>query len=160
MQIDSHPVPRTERRLAPDPATVVGAVAGLGFGLVGQYVDTPWRPGPSDWGITFDDNGGWAALAALLGFIVVGLVAVSVFTAAARAVQPARTARRAAGLAVVGVLTLAVYWSGLPAVLAAGALGLALDARSRLGRISPPVTVALVLAVLTALAALWLALTS
>jgi hypothetical protein len=159
MTIDAS-VPRTVRPRGPDPATAAGAVVGLGCGLVGQYVETPWRAGSDSWGIAFDDHGGWAALGALLGFVVVGLVAVTVFATAARAVEPRRTARRAVGLAVGGALTLAVYWSGLPALLAAGALGLALDARARQGRTSLPTATALVLAVLTIVAAVWLAFTS
>ncbi|MGY1602427.1 hypothetical protein [Geodermatophilus sp. SYSU D00815] len=159
MSIDAT-TPRTAHRRIPDPAATAGAVVGLGCGLVGQYVDTPWRSGSDSWGIAFAENGGWAALGALLGFVVVGLVAVSFFAAAARDAEPPRTARRAAGLAVVGALTLAVYWTGLPAVLAAGALGLGLDARARQGRTSPPAATALVLAVLTVAAAVWLAPTS
>ncbi|MGY1618209.1 hypothetical protein ACI797_15835 [Geodermatophilus sp. SYSU D00691] len=156
MTVDS--VTQRPTRLRPDPFVAGGAVAGLAFGLVGQYVGTPWKTA-GRWEVGFHDNGGWAALAALVGFVVVGALATTAFTAAARGREPGRTARRALGLAVVGVLSLVVFWTALPAVLAAGALGLAADARSRRGSTPPAAAVAVALAVLTVLSAGWLAVT-
>ncbi|MFD2093884.1 hypothetical protein [Blastococcus deserti] len=157
----SSTVPTTRRRPVPvpDPSTTAGAVVGLGCTLVGQYVETPWESGPGDWGVGFDANGGWAALAALVAFVAVALVLVGLATARARAVPPERTARRALVLAGLGAVMIFVFWTGVPPVLAGGAAGLALDARRRLGRLPSPAAAALALAVLTVAGAVYLAFT-
>lgn len=157
----SSTVPTTRRRgvPAPDASTTAGAVVALGCTLVGQYVETPWKTGPGDWGVGFDTNGGWAALAALVAFVAVALILVGLATARARAVPPERTAVRALVLAALGALTVAVFWTGVPPVLAGGAAGLALDARRRLGRLPVPAAVALALAVATVAGAVYLAFT-
>ena len=87
------------------------------------------------------------------------LVLVGLATARARALPPARTARRALVLAVLGAVTLAVFWTGAPAVLAGGATGLALDARRRSGRLPGSAAATVALAVLTVPAAVSLAVT-
>jgi hypothetical protein len=61
-------------------------------------------------------------------------------------------------LAVTGVLSVVVFWTGLPIILAIGALVLANDARARLGRIPATASIAIALATLTAVAAVQLAL--
>ncbi len=150
----------TARRIpAPDAATLAGAGVALACTLVGQYVDTPWKSGPGTWGVDFSGGGGWGALALLVAMVGVATVLVGLAAARARAVAPERTARRAVVLAVLGVATVLVFWTGLPAVLAGGATGLALDARHRLGRLPAPAATALVLAVLAVVAAVWLAVT-
>ncbi|MGR7025934.1 hypothetical protein [Geodermatophilus sp. URMC 62] len=153
--------PTTIRRPvpAPDAWTIAGAAVALGCTLVGTYVETPLRPGSSGWGIDSTHHGGWAALAVVVALVAVVLVLVGLATARARAVPPERTARRALVLAELGVLSVAVFWTGAPAVLAGGATGLALDARRRLGRLPAPAVVALATAVLTVAAAVWLAFT-
>ena len=60
-------------------------------------------------------------------------------------------------LAVLGAVAIVVFWTGIPAVLAGGATGLAVDARRRLVRLPAPAAVALTLAVLTAASVVWLA---
>ena len=149
--------PRTSR--LPDPATITGAVVALGCTLVGQYVGTPWKSGPGDWGVDFAGNGGWAALGLLVAMIGVGAVLTGLATARARAAAPDRAARRSLVLAALSFLTLVGFWTGLPAVLAGGATGLALDARRRSGRLPAPAAVAIGLAVLTVAAAVYLAFT-
>ena len=72
---------------------------------------------------------------------------------------PQRTARRSLIVAGVGVVSIAVFWTGLPVILAAGAATLALDARRRLGRLPGTAIAGLVLAALITLAAVWLAFT-
>lgn len=155
------PSPTVRRPVAaPDGWTAAGAVVALGCTLVGQYVDTPWRSsGTGTWGVDFAGNGGWATLAVLVAFIAVALVLVGLATARARAVPAQRATRRALALAGLGALTIAVFWTGVPAVLAGGATGLALDARRRLGRLPAPAATALVLAALTVATAGWLAVT-
>ncbi len=149
--------PTTARRSSPDAWTTAGAAVALGCTLVGTYVDTPWGSGPGEWGVDFTGNGGWTSLAVLVAFVAVALVLVGLATARARAVPPEHTARRALVLAVLGAATVLVFWTGVPAVLAGGAAGLALDARRRLGRLPATAVVALVVAVLTVASAVWLA---
>ena len=170
--------PTTARRSSPDAWTTAGAAVALGCTLVGTYVDTPWGSGPGEWGVDFTGNGGWTSLAVLVAFVAVALVLVGLATARARAVPPEHTARRALVLAVLGAasvlvfwtgvpavlaglgfLTLAVFSTGVPAVLAGGAAGLALDVRRRTGRIPGPAAAALVLAALTVVSAVYLAVT-
>ncbi len=153
--------PTTTRRPvpAPDGSTTAGAVVALGCTLVGQFVETPWRSGTGTWGVDFHGNGGWGGLALLVAFVAVALVLVGLATARARAVPPEHTARRALVLAVLGAATVLVFWTGVPAVLAGGAAGLAFDVRRRLGRSPATAAVALVVAVLTAAAAIGLAFT-
>ncbi len=144
---------------APDTPTVAGAGIALACTLVGQYVHTPWKPGLGEWGVDFGGNGGWGALALLVVFIGAALVVVGLVAARARSLAAPRTAGRALVLAVLGAVTVLVFWTGLPAVLAGGAAGLALDVRRRLGRVPAPAAVALTLAVLTVAAPVWLAFT-
>lgn len=146
-------------RLRPDPATLAGAVLALACTLVGQYVQTPWKSGNDDWGVDFADGGGFGALALLVGLVLVATVVVSAVVASARAADATTAARRAAWLAAVGALSILVFWTGLPPVLAAGAAGLALHSRHRLDRTPAAASVALVLAVLTIAAAVFLAVT-
>ena len=151
---------RDHRRLLRlDPAASAGAAVALACTLVGQYVGTPWKTTSSGWAIDFAGGGGWASLALLLGFVLVELVVVSAIVTAARAAEPGAAARRAVWLAVAGVASLLVFWTGLPSVLAAGAAGLAMYARNRSASTSPVATVGLVLAVLTLAGALYLAFT-
>jgi len=152
------PARTTRPTRAPDAPTLAGAGIALACTLVGQYVATPWKWGPGEWGVDFGGNGGWAALALLVAFIAAGVVVVGLVAARARAAAPGRTAVRALVLAVLGAVTVLVFWTGLPAVLAGGATGLAVDARRRLGRVPVPAAAALVVAVPTVAAAVWLAL--
>ena len=149
----------TSRRsvLAPDGWTVTGAVVALGCALVGAFVDTPWKSGAGDWGVDASGSGGWGGLALLVAIVAVGTVLVGLATGRARALDSGRTARRALVLAVLGVVSIAVFWTGLPPVLAGGAAGLALDSRRRLGRLPVTGAVALGLAVLIAAGAVYLA---
>ncbi|SFP60201.1 hypothetical protein SAMN05660464_3639 [Geodermatophilus dictyosporus] len=153
------PATTTRPSPAPDGATLAGAGVALACTFVGQYVDTPWRSGPSEWGVDFAGGGGWGALALLVAFVAVGLAVVALVSARARAVPPERTARRALVLAVLGAVTVLVFWTGLPAVLAGGAVGLALDSKRRLGRLPAPAAAGVAVAVLTVAAAVWLAFT-
>jgi hypothetical protein len=144
---------------APDAFTTAGAVIALGCTLTGQYLETPWKSGSDGWGVDFSQNGGWAALGVTVVIIAVALILVSLATHRARAVAPKRTAMRALALAALGMVAIAVFYLGIPSVLAFGAAGLALDARRRLDRFPAPAAIALVLAVLTVAVAVYLALT-
>ena len=154
-------VPSTAARRgvpAPDGFSVAGAVIALGCTLTGNYVQNPWKD-DAGWGVDFSGNGGWAALTVSTAVIAGTLVLVGVVTDRARALPPERTAVRALVLAGLGVATIAVFYLGTPSVLAAGAAGLAMDARRRLGRFPAPAAVALTLAVLTVASAVYLAFT-
>ena len=143
----------------PDGWTVAGAAVALGCTLIGQFADTPWKAGAPGWGIDFSGGGGWGALALLAAFVAGWALLVGLATSRARGVEPERTARRALVLAVLGVVTIVVFWTGLPPVLAGGAAGLAVDSRRRLGRLPAVGAVALGLAVLVVLFAVYLAFT-
>jgi hypothetical protein len=143
---------------APDGFSVAGAVIALGCTLTGSYVENPWKE-DAGWGVDFAGNGGWAALAVTTAVIAGTLVLVGVATDRARAVPPQRTAVRALVLAGFGAAAIVVFYFGIPSVLAAGAAGLALDARRRLGRFPASAAVALTLAVLTVAFAVYLAFT-
>jgi hypothetical protein len=154
--------PATARRglAAPDSWTTAGAVLALGCTLAGTYAETPWKDsGAGEWSVGFGSNGGWVALAALVAFTAVGALLVGLATAQARTVPPGRTARRALVLAGLGAVTIVVFWTGMPAILAGGSAGLALDVRRRLGRTPTPAAVAITVAALTAAAAVYLAVT-
>ncbi|MGY1734793.1 hypothetical protein [Geodermatophilus sp. SYSU D00684] len=153
------PTPTTAPRpaVALDAPTLAGAGTSLACTLVGQYVETPWKSGSGEWGVAFAGNGGWGSLALLVALVAGTAVLAGVVAARARAAAPRRTAVRALVLAGLGAVSLLVFWTGVPAVLAGAATGLALDARRRLGRVPAPAAVALTLAVLTLACALWLA---
>ena len=142
---------------APDGWTVAGAVVALGCTLVSQFVETPWKSGAGEWGVDTSGRGGWGGLTLLVAIVAVGTVLVGLATGRARALDSGRTARRALVLAVLGVVSIAVFWTGLPSVLAGGAAGLVLDSRRRLGRLPVAGAVALGLAVLTVAGAVYLA---
>jgi hypothetical protein len=144
---------------APDGWTVAGAGIALGCTLVSQFVETPWKYGSDGWGVDPSGGGGWVGLGLLVVFVAVGLVLVGLATARARGLEPGRTARRALVLAVLGGVTIVVFWTGLPPVLAGGAVGLAVDSRRQLGRLPATGAVALGLAVLIVACAVYLAFT-
>lgn len=145
---------------APDRWTTAGGIVALGCTLSGTYVETPWKKsGPDEWGIDFGGNGGWTALAVLIAFVAAAVLGVGVAARGARSLPPERAASRALLLGGLGIVTLAVFWTGFPTVLAAAAVGVALDARRRLGRFSSAAAIALTLAVLAGAAAIYLAFT-
>ena len=151
---------RTRRGVpAPDGWTVAGATVALGCTLVGSFVDTPWKSGAGGWGVDTSGGGGWSGLALLVAIVAVAAVLVGLATSRARGVAPERAARRALVLGVLAVVTIAVFWTGLPPVLAGGAAGVAVDSRRRLGRLPAAAAVALVLAVLVVAGAAYLAFT-
>ena len=151
---------RSQRSVAaPDGWTAAGAVVALGCTLVGAFVETPWKSGAGEWGVDTSGGGGWGGFALLVAIVAVGAVLVGLATGRARNLAPEGTARRALVLAVLGVVAIAVFWTGLPSVLAGGAAGLALDSRRRLGGLPATGAVALGLAVLVVAGAVYLAFT-
>jgi hypothetical protein len=79
------------------------------------------------WDLTGNDTRDGDALTEYLQVAVVIVVATAVvFGLVVRTAPPATAGRRAVVLAVLGFLTLVAFWSGLPPVLASGAVALAL----------------------------------
>lgn len=92
--------------------------------------------------------------------VVVGIVLVAaavVFGLVVRTADRGNAARRAVVLGVLAVLSLAVFWAGLPPVLAIGAIACALAARDSDGRFSGGATAGLALGGLALVGAVVLA---
>jgi hypothetical protein len=147
---------RTGRSLL--PSAVAARAAATALMLIGTYVHTPYKAkGPGEWGLSTQDL---SQVPLLVGFAVVGAAVVfGVVVARGLRTAPQRTARRSLIVAGIGVVSIAVFWTGLPVILAAGATTLALDARRRLGRLPGTAIAALVLAALITVSAVWLAFT-
>lgn len=150
------PSARTGRSLLPI-AVAAGTVA-LALMLIGTYLDTPYKAkGSGEWGLSTQDLN---QIPLLVGFAIVGTAVVfGVLVARGLRTAPQRTARRSLIVASVGVVSMVVFWTGLPVILAAGAATLAVDARRRLGRLPGTAIAALVLASLITVSAVWLAFT-
>jgi hypothetical protein len=140
------------------PSAVAAALTALALMLIGTYVHTPYKAkGPGEWGLSTQDLN---QVPLLIGFAVIGAAVVfGVVVARGLRTAPQRTARRSLIVAGVGVVSIAVFWTGLPVILAAGAATLAQDAHHRLGRLPGTAIAALVLAALITVSALWLAFT-
>lgn len=98
---------------------------------VGQYVDTPYRAGSNGWALQVEDGGGPGMLLVILALAVVGGGVVGLLVQ--RWSTAPRADRRSLGLALTGVLTVPVFWTGLPVALGAGAALLATRTRTRTG---------------------------
>lgn len=135
------------------------ALAALVLMLVGTYVDNPLKKqGNRAWSIATEGHGP-AELALLVAFALAGaLVVFGVVVTRGLRRDAARTARWSLAAAVAGFLSLAVFWAGLPVILAAGSAVLGLSTRERTGRLPLPAAAALALSALTAVSAVWLAL--
>jgi hypothetical protein len=140
------------------PLLAAGAAATV-LSLAGMYLDTPWKgQGRKEWAVT-TVHGGLVELVLTLGFVAAGLAVVFGVVVTRGLRRPAESeARRSLAVAVTGVLSVVVFWTGLPVILATGALVLANDARGRLGRTLATIPIAIALAALTAVAAVQLAL--
>jgi hypothetical protein len=140
------------------PIAVAAALVALVLMLIGTYVQTPYKAkGSGEWGLSTQDLN---QVPLLVGFAGAGAALVfGVVVARGLRTAPQQTARRSLIVASVGVVSILVFWTGLPVVLAAGAVTLALDARRRLGRLPGTATAALVLAAVITVAAVWLAFT-
>jgi hypothetical protein len=92
--------------------------------------------------------------------VVLGIIAVAVaivFGLVERNAGSGNPGRRAAILAVVSVLSIAVFWAGLPMVLVSGAVACALAEKDKLGSFGAGSKVGLALSVPVTAAAVWLA---
>jgi cytochrome bd-type quinol oxidase subunit 2 len=86
------------------------------------------------WDVTNNDEGGHDGFWAYASVVGIAAVATAiVFGLVVRTSVDGNPGRRSAILGVLGLLTVLVFWSGLPAVLAAGAVATALVDRDRIG---------------------------
>jgi hypothetical protein len=120
------------------PMALAGLALSAGLTAVGTFV------GPNDTGdATRDDVSTWlvcVAIAAVTALIAFGLVV--------RTAGSGNPSRRAAILSVVSVLSVAVFWAGLPGVLAAAAVACALVDRDKVGSLGTGSKAGLALAAL------------
>ena len=93
----------------------------------------------------------------LITVAVAAVVAVVVFALVVRTAATGNPGRRSAVVGVVGVLSIAVFWAGIPMVLAAAATACALIDRDRTGSFETLSKVGLGLALLTSVVAIALA---
>ncbi len=102
------------------PAAVAAGAAALLLTSIGTFVDTPYRKtGAQQWG--WGDNHSLWELPLIALFAVLGTAVVfGVLVRGGLALAPERTARRSLVVAGVGILSIPVFWTGLPVILAAG----------------------------------------
>ena len=117
---------------------VVGAGAAAVLTAVGTFLD-----------LTDNESGGGSPgeYAVVLALIVVATAIV--FGLVVRPAHGEGAGTRALALAIVGLLSSTVFWTGLPAVLAAGSIACALTAREDTGRMPRKALVAFVIAIFT-----------
>ena len=82
------------------------------------------------WGTFGDDRHGWAEFLVVCGVVAVAALAVFGWAVPGAAGSPA-AGRVALTLSVLGALSLAAFWTGLPPVFAAGGAVLGWAARER-----------------------------
>ena len=155
--IDAPTVGSTRPPLGPALAAATASTVLL---LGGLYLDTPWKgSGRHEWAVT-TDRYGLTGLLLSLGFVAVGVALVFGIAVTRGLRRPARAELRwSLALAVGGLVSVVAFWTGLPIILASGAVVLALDARSRLRRTPASAWIVLTLAVLTVLIAVDFAVT-
>jgi len=108
------------------------AALGAGVALVLAAVGTFWDAAGND-----TNDQGIREFLVVAGIVVVATAVV--FGLVVRTAGQGNSGRRALILAVLGVLSIVVFWSGLPSVLAFGAVGCALAAPggpSTMGKVS------------------------
>lgn len=126
----------------------IGVVASLIATAVGTFWDVAGNDG-RDNSHTFGEYLFTVGVIAVTAAIVFGLVV--------RTAAEANPGRRAAILGVAAALSIAVFWAGLPLVLAAGSLACALSERDKLGGFGAGSKIGLVLSALTTAFAVYLA---
>lgn len=123
---------------SPAPSWPALAVAGAALATILTAVGTFWD-------VTGNDTADTQGIAEFLPVVGIILVATAiVFGLVVRTASPATGTKRGLVLSVLAVLTLPVFWAGLPPVLAAGAVACAVIASPR----GTAARVALVLAAL------------
>jgi hypothetical protein len=128
------------------PVAATAGVLAVACMLVGTYVDTPWKKaGSQQWGIDLPGASGLAELLFVIAAAAIGLwVVFGVWLRRALTKPASAEAWQALWMALTGVVSIVVFWSGLPVLLGAAALYAALDSRSRAGRVLVPAAIAMV----------------
>jgi hypothetical protein len=103
------------------------AVAGAGISTVLCAVGTFWDLSDNEPGT----NNGLAEFLPVVA--VIAIATALVFGLVVRTARPENAARRGLVLAIVGLLSIPVFWTGLPVVFAAAAVACATLRRSGLG---------------------------
>lgn len=104
----------------------LGAAASVIAGAVGTF-----------WDVTGNETADRDGLAEFLPVLVTAAIGTAiVFGLVVRTAAAGNAGRRALVTAVVGLLTIVVFWTGLPLVLAAGAIACAMVERDALGTTS------------------------
>lgn len=105
-----------------------------------------------------DNDKDWPEYAFVLGTtLVTAVLALLLLRWVLRPGEAGRPGRAALGFALVSVASIAVFWAGVPSVLAASAAVCALEARARQGRWTPAPLAAVVLALAVVVSAAYLA---
>ena len=130
--------------------TPLMAALGIGASLivtaVGTFSDLTGNDSRAE---SWQEYGVVAAVVVVTAAVVFGLVV--------RTAAQGNTGRRALALGVVSFLSIAVFWAGLPLVLAAGAIACALTDRDARGGMSGLAKAGVALAAITAAIAAFLA---
>jgi hypothetical protein len=126
---------------------ILGFAASALFTAVGTF-----------WDLTDNESSNEHSIGEYLVVLAIAAVALAVtFGLVVRTASAGNPGRRAVILGVVGFLSVAVFWAGLPSVIAAGAVACALAQKDRDERLTAGSKAGLALAALTVLAAGWLA---
>jgi len=110
------------------------------------------------WDVNNNDESPGQASDWLICLGIIALAAAVVYGLVVRTAESGNPGRRAVVLSVVGFLSNAVFWAGLPMVLASAAAACAFIDKDKRGSFSTPAKVALAVAALTAVPAIQLAL--
>lgn len=125
----------------------IGAGTSLVLAAVGTFTD-----------LTGNDSGSNNDLGDFLPVVpIIAAAAALVFGLVVRTATASNAANRALALAVLGLLSVAVFWAGLPAVFAAGAACCALISKGTGARFSGKATASLGIAAITLALAVGLA---
>lgn len=124
------------------PAVVAGAVLSAALSAVGSFTD-----------LTDNSTAEHSVGQYLVTVGVIAVAALVVIATAGKGGSGRRPGRAAVLHGVIGLLTIVLFWTGLPPVLAAGAIACALAERDRLGSFGGGSGTGLALAGLTLTAA-------
>ena len=138
-----------EMTSAPSRTPLLAAL-GIAAASVLTAVGTFWDVNNNDSGGS--DTSGW--------FVCLGIIAVAaaiVYGLVVRTADSGKPGRRALVLSIVGVLSTAVFWAGLPMVLVSASVACAMTEKDRLGSYGTGSKVAFALSTLTTVGAVLLA---
>ena len=109
------------------------------------------------WDVNNNDTGDTQVSEWLVCIGIIAVAAAVVYGLVVRTAATGNPGRRALILSVVGFLSNVVFWAGLPMVIASAAVACAFIEKDKLGSMSTPSKVSLVVVALTTVAAVQLA---